>query len=283
MSNSKKKEIIGNIILSLGGVAFGLIIMEMGLRIMGISYPSFYQVDRDRGHALIPNYSAQWTHEGNGYVAINKDGLRDHDHELTKSPETYRIAVIGDSFSEAIQVNAEDTFWAAIERDLAKCPRFQNKKVEVINFGVGDYGTAQELMTIKNQVWKYQPDLVLLAIFTGNDLVNNSKALSQSDRFAPFLVEKNGKFEMDFSFRETETYRRRASGIRQIGFYLINNFRVLQVINEAKRALTTRQTLVGKAIESDQKEQVSSLIPALDFDVNLYREPQTENWRSAWT
>ncbi|MGL5032828.1 MAG: SGNH/GDSL hydrolase family protein, partial [Microcystaceae cyanobacterium] len=125
-------------------------------------------------------------------------------------------------------------------------------------------------------------DLVLLAIFTGNDLVNNSKALSQGDRFAPFLVEKNGKFEMNFSFRETETYHRRASGIRQIGFYLINNSRVLQVINEAKRALTTRQTLVGKAIESDQKEQVSSLIPALDFDVNLYREPQTENWRSAW-
>jgi hypothetical protein len=216
MPDIKKLKLMGaNILLSLGGIAFALIIAEIGLRIVGISYPSFYQVDEYRGHALIPNFSDWWISEGKSYVSINSDGLRDKEYSITKPENTYRIAVIGDSFSEAIQVNAEDTFWSAIAEQLPSCPALQGKKVEVINFGVGDYGTAQELMTLKHHVWKYSPDLVLLEIFTGNDIVNNSQALSPADRFSPFLKKENGQFKMDLSFKETETYRRRDSFVRR--------------------------------------------------------------------
>ena len=46
MPDIKKLKLMGaNILLSLGGIAFALIIAEIGLRIVGISYPSFYQVD----------------------------------------------------------------------------------------------------------------------------------------------------------------------------------------------------------------------------------------------
>jgi len=277
----KLKQMAANLLLSLGGVGFGIIVMEIGLRIAGISYPSFYQVDPYRGHALISNYSAQWTHEGNGHVSLNQDSLRDKDHDLVKPSNTYRIAILGDSFSEAIQVNAEETFWAILAENLSACAALTGKKIEVINFGVGDYGTAQELMTLKHEVWKYKPDLVLLEIFTGNDLVNNSKALSPSDRFAPFLVKKQGKFVWDMSFQDSDTYRRRGSQFRQALFWLINHSRVLQVINEAKRAITTHQPLVGSASNSS-KDDKTAIIPALDFDVNLYREPQEQNWQEAW-
>lgn len=280
MSNIKKVKAIGaNSLLSLGSVTFALIIAEIGLRIAGIAYPSFYQVDPHRGHALIPNYSAWWINEGKGYVAINSDGLRDREHSVTKPKNTYRIAVLGDSFSEAIQVNAEDTFWSGIEKQLPTCEALKGKKVEIINFGVGDYGTAQALMTLKHHVWKYQPDLVLLEIFTGNDIVNNSQALSPSDRFSPFLKKQGDKFVMDLSFKESETYRRRDSFARQFVFNLINHSRVLQVINEAKRVISTRQamgqTQAGKVNPDD-------IIPALDFDVNLYQEPKNKDWQEAW-
>ena len=279
MPDIKKLKLMGaNILLSLGGIAFALIIAEIGLRIVGISYPSFYQVDEYRGHALIPNFSDWWVSEGKGYVSINSDGLRDKEHSTTKPENTYRIAVIGDSFSEAIQVNAEDAFWSAIAEQLPSCPALQGKKVEVINFGVGDYGTAQELMTLKHHVWKYSPDLVLLEVFTGNDIVNNSQALSPADRFSPFLKKENGQFKMDLSFKETETYRRRDSFTRRFVFSVINHSRLLQVINEAKRVIN----LTKESANSSAKPANNDIIPALDFDANLYQEPQNKDWQEAW-
>jgi hypothetical protein len=280
MPDIKKLKLMGaNILLSLGGIAFALVIAEIGLRIVGISYPSFYQVDEYRGHALIPNFSDWWISEGKGYVSINSDGLRDKEHSTTKPENTYRIAVIGDSFSEAIQVNAEETFWSAIAEKLPSCSALQGKKVEVINFGVGDYGTAQALMTLKHHVWKYSPDLVLLEIFTGNDIVNNSQALSPADRFSPFLKKENGQFKMDLSFKDTETYRRRDSFVRRFVFSVINHSRLLQVINEAKRVISLKKEA---SANSSAKPANNDIIPALDFDANLYQEPQNKDWQEAW-
>ncbi|PZV24205.1 MAG: G-D-S-L family lipolytic protein [Snowella sp.] len=280
MSDIKKLKLMGaNILLSLGGIAFALVIAEIGLRIVGISYPSFYQVDEYRGHTLIPNFSDWWISEGKGYVSINSDGLRDKEHSTTKPENSYRIAVIGDSFSEAIQVNAEETFWSAIAQQLPSCPALQGKKVEVINFGVGDYGTAQELMTLKHHVWKYSPDLVLLEIFTGNDIVNNSQALSPADRFSPFLKKENGKFKMDLSFKETETYRRRDSFVRRFVFSVINHSRLLQVINEAKRVMNLKKEANRNLSTNPANDDI---IPALDFDINLYQESQNKDWQEAW-
>ncbi len=243
---------------------------------MGISYPSFYQIDPYRGHSLIPNFTARWTHEGNGLVSINADGLRDRHYEINKPDNTYRIVVLGDSFAEAIQLDADKTFWSEIERRLPNCEALAGKNIEVINFGDGDYGTAQAYTTLKHKALKYQPDLVLLEIFTGNDLVNNSQALSPGDRLSPFWQEVNGQWQINMDFKDTETYQRRDSWARRFVFSLINHSQLLQVLNEAKRVLVTQQTL------TTQNSEQTYIIPALDFDVNLYQEPPSPEWQQAW-
>jgi hypothetical protein len=83
-------------------------------------------------------------------------------HRRQKSPLTYRIAVIGDSFAEAMQVPLEDTFWFGLRERLQACPAFAGSTIEALNFAVSDYGTAQELLTERTRVWPYVPDLVLL-------------------------------------------------------------------------------------------------------------------------
>ncbi len=280
MSQFKQVKQFGlNILLGLGGIAFALGISEIALRIAGISYPSFYQVDEYRGHALIPGVSGWWTHEGKGWVKVNKDGLRDKEYTKEKPTNTFRIAILGDSFAEAIQVNAEETFWSFIEQELPNCPRINNQKVEVINFGVGDYGTAQELMTLRHRVKDYSPDMVILGIFTGNDIINNSKVLSPDDRFSPFLIEKEGQFVMDISFKETETYQWRSSVPRKIIFSIINNSHLLQVINEARVAFKNRRAMLGQ--ENPTKEEIE-VIKYLDFTPELYRENPDKNWEQAW-
>ncbi len=278
MAKSKKlQQITGNLILGLSGAIVALIIGEIALRIMQISYPSFYQADPYRGHALIPGISGWWKHEGKAWVSVNKDGLRDKDYAKEKPENTLRIAVIGDSFAEAIQVNEEQTFWSLIENKLPQCQKFQQQNIEVINFGVGDYGTAQEYMTLKHHVSQYSPDLVVLAVFTGNDIINNSKQLSPEDRFSPFLIKQDGKYVFDLSFKNTKTYEWRNSIPRKAAFYIINNSHILQLINETRVALKNRRQLLGNEAKNDS----NSLVNYLDFNPELYKN-NDKNWQEAW-
>ena len=48
----------------------------------------------------------------------------------------FRIALLGDSFTEAIHVKLEDTHGAIIEQNLHQCPVLKDRKVEIMNFGV---------------------------------------------------------------------------------------------------------------------------------------------------
>src|SRR4030081_3654946 len=137
------------------GLLFGLFMSESLLRVIGYSYPLFYTTDYYRGFALQPGVAGHYQREGESYVHINGDGLRDREHSKAKPADSVRIAVLGDSFSEAMHVPMDQTFWSLLERRLQACNAFPGKKVEVINFGVSGYGTAQELMTLRQQVWGY--------------------------------------------------------------------------------------------------------------------------------
>src|SRR5262249_29144588 len=87
---------------------------------------------------------------------------------------TIRIAFLGDSFTEAKQVDLENDFVSVVERRLEFYERQRGLKVEGLNFGCDSYGTAQELVTLQRVVWKFSPDIIVLVFFAGNDIRNNS-------------------------------------------------------------------------------------------------------------
>src|SRR6267154_1898539 len=146
--NLKKK-----LLLLSFGLLCGLLMSELFLRVVGYSYPLFYTTDYYRGFALQPGVEGHYQREGGSYVRINSDGLRDREHAKSKPADTVRIAVLGDSFTEAMHVPMEQTFCSVLERKLQECNAFPGKKVEVINFGVSGYGTGQELLTLQQRVW----------------------------------------------------------------------------------------------------------------------------------
>ena len=45
----------------------------------------------------------------------------------------------------------------------------------MINLGVGGFGTLQELLVLEQEGLRFDPDLVILAFYFGNDVANNSK------------------------------------------------------------------------------------------------------------
>lgn len=106
-------------------------------------------------------------------VRINALGLRDVDRSYGRPPGVRRILVLGDSFTEALQVEREESFAALLERRLGA----QGERVEVINAGVSGYGTDNELLAYRQQYSHFEVDLVLLVMSSENDVYENSRAL----------------------------------------------------------------------------------------------------------
>lgn len=131
----------------------------------------FCDYDPQLGWQLKPNVSQRRvTPEYDHVETINADGFRDRRRERAKTPQTRRIAVLGDSFVEGYSVGDEQTFTRALERKYTTAAR---RPVEVFNLGVGGYSTDQQLLLWRNKGRQLRPDLVVLAFFR-NDVAYNA-------------------------------------------------------------------------------------------------------------
>jgi hypothetical protein len=237
------------------------------LRISGYHYLTVYVPDWERGYALLPGAEGWWRSEGEAYIHINSQGLRDHDHTLAKPTGVYRIAILGDSFAEALQVPLEQTFWHLLETQLNDQGCVGDKTAEVINFGVGGYGTGQQLLTLRQQVWPYQPDLVLLAFFLGNDVQNNAFALEQNSEY-PYFVQQDDRLVPDPDFPQHRNF-----AARYTFAYGSKHLRLLGLLQQFKQA---------RRVDPTTGLPISLMGPEVGLNNGIYQPPADADWREAW-
>ena len=122
----------------------------------------------------------QWRMRGR----FNSAGLRDErDIPYERHEGIFRILVLGDSYTEGLQVDVPYT--RLLEQRLgAAAPA--GRRFEVLNAAVAGWGTDNSFLYFVNEGWKYRADLVLLAFDTGNDVFENHRPLIQSTHFYPF-------------------------------------------------------------------------------------------------
>jgi len=199
--------------------------------------------------------------------------LRDIEHSFIKKKNTYRIAILGDSFAEARAVNIQDTFWFKLKNNLKNCKNNKFINTEIINFGISEYGTTQQFLTLKHYVWKYDPDLILLAFFSGNDISDNSKKLSFK-KYRPFFLYNNGNLVLDNNFKNTNSYKLLSSIHGQIFIKISKYSRLAQLLREAyvQSYFNSLKKNVEKKISKIDKESDLS---------NLYN-PISKEWANAW-
>ena len=268
MRRMKLRRLTARLLLITLGVVAALLIAEVFLRLIGYSTGNFFRRDDVIGATHRPGAEGWWTREGRDYIRINSDGLRDREHAITKPANTFRIAVLGDSFAEAFQLPMQKAFWSIMESKLRSCAALSNQNVEVINFGVSGYGTAQELLTLREKVWKYDPDVVLLAVYTGNDLSDNSRAL-KGDGELPYFVFSDGKLVLDQSFQKNRSVRWHQSRPGHVWEWIINHSIALQTIREGIVALSDRYQIWRNHGDGGLPLQV-------------YHEPTSPAWNDAW-
>src|SRR5262245_60003148 len=140
-----------------------------GEAILGPRHRPIYQPDERLIFKFVPNRRSVMTHlpaNGGATVAhrINSQGFRGE--ELRPAGERTRVVVYGDSFIHAFYSPDEETFvarlGAALEARLGK-------PVEALNAGVSSYGPDQIAVRMAQELGELRPDLVVVAVFAGND------------------------------------------------------------------------------------------------------------------
>jgi hypothetical protein len=259
--------------LVLAGTLLAVLLGEGALRLAGISFPVFEVQDATRGVALKPGKEGWYRKEGEAFLRINSLGYRDAERGVAKAPGTLRIAVLGDSFAEARQVALEDTFASRLGPALGQgCPALAGRPVEVLNFGVSGYATTEELLTLRQDALRFAPDWVLLALYPGNDIGENSRLVMQGGgaqwRMAKPMPMLQPDGQLLFEPLPPQPLWRRAL------YTGIHHSRLLEVLNEARRVWEVRKMkqAAGQAREASD----------LGISKEVYVAPADAAWREAW-
>ncbi len=214
MIKSKNKRLqttITRLSLTLGGILFGLVVLEIAVRLLPLpSPPGGFFMDFSRHYICAPttgwvgrpNY--QGANSGPEYdqpVRLNSKGMNDTEHALQKKDNVFRILLVGDSFTQAMQVDESQTAHQQLESLLNERLGSPERSFEVVNTGVSAWGTSQELVYYREHGRFYQPDLVLLLFFIGNDIENNlpghAITLDGFNCFSPYFPMCDGKLKTD--------------------------------------------------------------------------------------
>ncbi len=308
-------RIARGLIFAVLGIVAAVALLEVGVRVLGLAPPAespgwFWQApDAETGWTHIPGATGRWfnpRHEYDVAVTINSQGLRDVEHDYAKPPDVFRILILGDSYVEGMRVPLEQTFGKRLEERLnqAGLPiRF-----EVIMAGVSAWGTDQALLWFREEGVRYEPDLVLLGFFPGNDFMNNAEELEVANMggvrkpffhlvdgelalkyypFDPAVVpasETSTAVVIDESQTPTDLEEAPLAGWRPWLQQHVALYRyVTPLIRDAVPGLARAMVRWG-LIEPGQEEIDAALPPDyIPVTYGVYRRPPDQAWQDAFT
>jgi len=93
----------------------------------------------------------------------NARGFRDREYSVEKPVGTYRVAVVGGSYTMASGVPIEQAFHSVLETRLGRGGD-GGTTYEFINFAVGSYVPRQVLAVLEHKALHFAPDLVLVGV-----------------------------------------------------------------------------------------------------------------------
>lgn len=181
-------------------LVFGCLLLELVFNIAGVGQEEFLEPDAELGVRHIANKPVVWRLEGYSAETLSSKGLRDTEHSYAKPARVTRVALLGDSATEGLQVGLADTYGKQLEKMLngSEQARGSQAEFEVINFGCSSYSTGQQLLQLQKDVSRYNPDYVVLLVNRGDNYENvrDSRNLKVEPR-PYFWLTKEGVLRQD--------------------------------------------------------------------------------------
>lgn len=108
------------------------------------------------------------------HYSTRPHGFRLYGDAKSRNP---KIMIAGDSFTHAVDVSDDQTYYAKLKRNLS-----DRIPVEIFAYGTNGYGTLQEVMIVERYIKKIMPDVLILQVCQ-NDFINNSLELERKSYF----------------------------------------------------------------------------------------------------
>ncbi|MFG0317778.1 MAG: hypothetical protein ACF8XB_10930 [Planctomycetota bacterium JB042] len=171
--------------LLLAAVATAAFLGEVAVRaFVPVSIYDIVPDDRGGGECIVgdgdvktlaPGFRGEYRHpEFPGLrVEINDLGLRDGLDERAPAAGERSVLVLGDSFVFGTGVEVDDTFHERLERRAAELD--PERRVRVYGAGVPGYGQVHAETALERLAPRLRPDVVVVAVYEGNDLEDNMK------------------------------------------------------------------------------------------------------------
>jgi hypothetical protein len=205
---SKIRRIAQNILFSLIVFLLFILVLEIVLRTTHLfgARLAYSEPCPILGYRFTPSRKYWYNKENDHPITgrINSYAWRDKEWSIRKPQDTYRIAVLGDSFVQAFQVESDRTFLALTENKLNED---YNLKVELMNFGLGGATQTEELLILKNDIVQFSPDMVLLFFCPLNDIRDVSRETAQQIMRPFYNISENGELILVVSFHEMRAYK----------------------------------------------------------------------------
>lgn len=174
----------GVVVLGIGEVALRVLGRRAGGG--GRLDPGMFLYSRERGWRLTPGWTGQHRHRDFDVTyGINRHGFRGRFPPRPIGGK--RVAVVGDSFTFGFGVTNGATF-------VDRLNETAGDRFACMNFGVPGYSTDQEFLLVKDRVWAFEPDVVVLVVYLANDIIDNPREWPlQGNRAKPrFFAEGEG-------------------------------------------------------------------------------------------
>ncbi len=167
-------KIIKNSLIVFFSISITILVLEILIRVFGSQgaytvsqYPK-EMFDNTVITNLKSGFQGQFPRsEIYGEIKINSKGLRDLERTYEKQTGNYRILGLGDSFAFGHGLPLKESYLSLLEKKL------QNKlgdHLEVIKAGSPGVGFKEYLSILEQEGVKYNPDLILVSFFVGNDV-----------------------------------------------------------------------------------------------------------------
>ena len=253
----KQKSTLFNISLLMVSLLVSLMFIEIIFKVFFaekiILFPR-YHTDANYGEFTIrrlkPN-SRFWhsSIDGSWEFVTNDKGFRnERNFPYQKEKNLIRVLALGDSFTQGFEVRQDYTYSSITEKYLIS----KGIEAEVINTGISGFSTAEELIFMENEGFKYNPDYVLVG-FYANDYDDNIK----SDIF------RLNKGELFINKKE------HIPGVRILNFH--NKFGTFRWLSENSHFYSFLMNFVWASFKKALKNQTSMEMAIYSGSLDQYK------------
>lgn len=225
-------KVLKQLSLLISSFLFVLTLSELYIKNAKISEVSFAEYYDDIGKGLAPPDTYVFFNEGFGIRSTNASRFIGDDVPVIKEEKTLRIALIGDSYVESVQIFERHYFGKIAKDILNKQFNKKNIKIEILNFGRSSFNIGNMFAYQRLLIDKFKPDYTLYFL-SENDLICDYSY----PPLLPITTMENGEL------KTTINNNKKDFNIYQNTKYLTQNFVFANILNFCRKKIKDNQTL----------------------------------------